>query len=375
MYSGIWKNPVGLSDYTDKKGSIQGKKDYYESEIQKMKNLGYDDKAKYLEGKLAELKEFEKNGKLYEKYSLQLANSQQKLKGLKGAENPFTADAYNTQRTSKALEFSDRRKADKLLRPDLDAVWGNLEDREKYGVWEYTRNSNPINQALSGYNDGWDRSSFVGYDRANWDLQNSWRSLPDNMEKFGKNGHVVYSDAIKDLTLGIEKTELQHDIWLVRGSDMNGLCGLLEGDNMSYLEAKELFVAGDIDDIRSMLVGQKFQSQAFLSTGIASDAGFHKNISYRIYAPKGTKAVYAEPQSYFGDTSSSELYKAGKSYRYVGDEAEVIVQRGTYYRITDIEKHGYNTYEVVMEVVDQPDYFKTGLEYTFNNGKTSYKGR
>ena len=68
-----------------------------------------------------------------------------------------------------------------------------------------------------------------------------------------------------------------------------------------------------------------------------------------------------------------KLYKAGQSYGSVGGEAEVILQRGTDFRITEVVVDDYGAMTVKMEVVNQPDYFKTGLEHTHNGGKTSYE--
>ena len=69
---------------------------------------------------------------------------------------------------------------------------------------------------------------------------------------------------------------------------------------------------------------------------------------------------------------AAELYKKGQSYYSVGNEAEVILQRGTRFRITKLEKQG-STFVVHMEVIEQPDYFKFGDEDTFNSGKTRHK--
>ena len=70
------------------------------------------------------------------------------------------------------------------------------------------------------------------------------------------------------------------------------------------------------------------------------------------------------------------LYKKGQHYQSVGDEAEIILQRGTSFRITKIEHVGYgggeHKYNVEMEVVDQPNYFKHGDEETFNDGASRH---
>ena len=149
--------------------------------------------------------------------------------------------------------------------------------------------------------------------------------------------------------------------------------GLLEGNVISFDDAERLLSNGDVNSLLNIVKGERFQSHSFMSTGIADGTGFGGQIAYKIYAPKGTKAIYAEPTSYFGSTiSGEEIYKTGKSYSSVGGEAEIIIQRGTTFRITDIVKK-VGSYEVRMEVVDQPDYYKTGYEHTHDNGLTSEK--
>lgn len=367
-YSGIWKDDVSLSDYEYKKDAIAKKKDWYLQQISISS-----DQAKIAQWKkyLNDLDEFEAEGSKYLAAKTKLKDLQKQLKALTPSTSSFGSEAYSDARKNAAKNFSRRLIADKYHRPLLDDGWDDLTDREKYATWEYSHNSNPMNQPLSGYNDGWSRSRFVGVGNADWGLQDNWRSLGSNFKKFGKDGHVTYREAIKDLTKAIDKYEFQDDVFLVRGSDSGGFAGLLEGDILSFDDAKRLIDSGDINTLKQMIEGNRFQSHSFMSTGIASDAGFGGNIKYKIYAPKGTHGIYAEPQSYYGNTiSGEELYKKGKAYSSVGSEAEIILQRGTKFRITNIEKSGYNDYTVEMEIVEQPDYFKTGYEETFNDGAT-----
>ena len=285
----------------------------------------------------------------------------------------FDQDVFEDAAKKAAHNFTNRNEADKFHRKYLDSIWDNLTDEEKYGVWEYTRNSNPMNKSLSGYHDSWSRSSFIGMDKTDWGHEDSWRSLPSVFHKFGKGGHATYHKAIVDTTKAIEKSALPEGVRLVRGSDKNGFAGMIEGDLFSFDQAKNL-LNKPIGDVKKALEGQVIQNHAFTSTGIASGTGFGGDVAYRIYAPKGTHGIYAEPQSYFGDTvgSSAKLYKKGQSYGGVGSEAEIILQRGTEFRITNVSKSG-GTMVVEMEIVAQPDYFKYGDEDTFNAGKTRHK--
>lgn len=388
-YSGIWKNDVTLADYASKKDSIQGKKDFYNEEVDKLTNdpdykswMPPDvkqEKINQYNQYLKELEEFEKNGALYVKYQDQVSDLNKKLKEAKGITSPFTPDAYTQARESAARRFTDAEEADKFLRPELDKQWVTLKDQEKYSVWKYTENSNPLNKPISGYEDSWDRYDFKGVGKADWGHEDAWRTNPSNFEKFGHaDGKVDHAAAIRDLTTAIDKCELADDMWFVRGSDNSGLAGLLEGDIISFDDAKRLLDNGDIDTLKQICDGQVFQSHSFLSTGIASGTGFSGEVLYDIYAPQGTHCIYAEPQSYFGRTHQFDnvLYQPGDKYSGIGGEAETIFQRGSYYRV-HIEKNGWSGVKVTMEVVDQPDYFKTGLEQTFDNGKTSfnYKGK
>lgn len=275
-----------------------------------------------------------------------------------------------------AKSFTNRNTADKALRKWLDDGWDALDDNQKFSVWKYTENSNPMNKPLSGYAHGsWSRRDFVGVGNADWGTEDEWRTLGSKFaKKFGKNGtsKVDHASAIADLTTAIDNYELEESMWLVRGSDTNGLAGMFEGAGFDFDDIKRIF--DSTGDAYKQFEGMTIQNHAFTSTGIADDAGFGGSIQYKIYAPKGTRAIYAEPQSYYGNTiSGEELYTVGHSKYGVGGEAEIILQRGTEFRITSIRKTGFGQYEIEMEVVYQPTYFNTGFEQTINNGLTSFK--
>lgn len=386
-YSGIWKDDVTTADYAAKMGGIEGKKKYYEgkfiTETDPVLMQKYQDLYK-------QLSEFETEGKSYHDIQSELKKVQKDLSNL-GKPKPegkpqFSPDAYEQRKTDAwAQRFTSKYEADKYYRPLLDADWNTLTEEEKFAVWQYTHNSHPINRPLSGYNGRWGRSNYTGIDKVRWDNENGNYDAILSTKTFQKKyanavspsygGQIRnYQDVVAELTTGIEKSGMQKDVFLVRGSDLNGLAGLLEGDVISFKEAEQLLNAGDIGTLKSIIEKQSFQSHSFMSTGIADGTGFGGNVAYKIYAPAGTKAIYAEPASYYGNTISGEhIYKSGATYSGVGGEAEIIIQRGTTFRVTSIEKTGSSSYVVNMEVVDQPDYFKTGYEHTFDGGLTSEK--
>ena len=414
VYEGIWKDPVTLADYPAKEASVQAKKDYYAAEIAKIKQAqadGYSwatpEKVKELEKKRALLNEFVRNAKIvekrkkalkavqdiYDQINLQKTATAPKVakaaktsnkaavsnanaaKAAAAAAAPptpakkgqFAPEAWDAKTKSAAPFYSSRYDADKLLRPELDAMWDTLTDHEKYSVWEYTNNSNPINKSLSGYHDTFARTQFVGYEHAIWGYEDSWRRLPDYWKKFGTDGHSNFHSAITSLTKAIEKSELHHAIWFKRQSTEGGFAGIFEGAGMNFETAMKL-----IQTDPEKLVGLRAKNHAFTSCGMAKDARWSGNVYYKIYCPEGTKGLYSEPQSVYGHTSPQQIYKPGKKYSTIGTEAEVVLQRGTEYRITGIKKKG-SDYEVEMEVVAQPDYFTYGDEDTYNDGKTRHK--
>lgn len=288
----------------------------------------------------------------------------------------FDPSDYTDAAKNAAKRFKYSDTADKTLRKWLDDGWDSLDDNQKFSVWKYTENSNPMNKPLSGYAHGsWDRSDFVGVGNADWGTEDEWRTLGSQFaKKFGKNGtdRIDHASAIADLTTAIDKYELEDSMWLVRGSDTKGLAGLFEGAGFDFDDVKKIF--DSTGNAYKQFEGVTVQNHAFTSTGIAENAGFDRDVMYKIYAPKGTRGIYAEPQSYYGNTiSGEELYTVGHSKYGIGDEAEIILQRGTEFRITSIRKFGRGRYEIEMEIVDQPKYFNTGYEQTINGGLSSFK--
>lgn len=381
-YSGIWKEDVTLADYESKASSIAKKKKYYKDQIAKYSSDAYANSPwasseilkfqKYLD----DLDEFENLGKKYAAAQKEVKSAKLALQKAKGSTVKFDASEYTDEAKTMAHKFTSREVADKFHRPYLDEVWKEATEYERYSVWEYTHNSNPINKSLSGYHDGWTRYDFLGLGKTDLGHEDAWRSFDTSAfnTKFGVNGHKDYKSVVQNLTNVIEKSEMPESVFLVRGSDKDGLAGLLEGNLFSFEDATKLLNSGDANAIKTALEGQTFTNHSFMSTGIAQGTGFSREVSYEIFAPKGTHGIYAEPTSYFGRTTgmAEKLYETGQSYSAIGGEAEIIIQRGTEFRITEVSLGKYDKIHVKMEVVNQPDYFQTGLEHTHNLGKTSY---
>jgi hypothetical protein len=368
-------NPMEAKWYKDALAALDDANDAYKT-FSKTGVLGdiVSDKADEIAKKAAK-KAAEEAEAAAKELAEKQAKAAEKLKSFKGA---FKQDAYTDEAKKAAKKFANRREADEFYRKGLDKTWEELTEDQKFAVWKYTENSNPMNKVLSGYANGsWNRNDFVGVGKANWHTEDDWRTLSTSAfkKKFGKDayGHIDHAKAISDLTTAIDHTVSKQGMHLRRGSDTNGLAGLLEGDLFSFDQAKSLCKKSQ-SEMQKALVGQVFDNHSFMSTGISEDAGFEGNVSYSIYAPKGTRYIYAEPQSYYGNTVGEEekIYKAGQSYSSVGSEAEIILQRGTSFRITNVKKFGSDIH-IDMEVVAQPDYFKTGYEQTIDGGATVFK--
>jgi hypothetical protein len=92
---------------------------------------------------------------------------------------------------------------------------------------------------------------------------------------------------------------------------------------------------------------------AFLSTGVAKGKGLNTSggIVLNIYAPKGTKMMYVEPFSAFGN-GSGRSWDGISPQSTIGSEAEMLVQRGTKFRVKKVEKSGGTIY-IDVDVIEQ----------------------
>ena len=87
-----------------------------------------------------------------------------------------------------------------------------------------------------------------------------------------------------------------------------------------------------------------------MSCGSAKGKGF-TGVIFNIYCPKGTKMIYSEPFSHYGD-GGGRKWDGKKPQTSFGYEDETIIQRGTQFRIVKVEKKGQRLY-FDMEVVGQ----------------------
>lgn len=224
---------------------------------------------------------------------------------------PFDADAYSQARKDAAVWAKNTKDADDVLRAKCGEVWRNATDEEKNAIFGYTSSYHNINEPLRGL-------TYYG-------------SAADTQ---------LGLDRIPLMESIINKSYYDKDIWLQRGGGMVELkkFGL---SNYAYATDAEIVA----------LVGKEGTEGAFTSAGVAKGKGFGGNVITNIYAPRGTKMMYAEPYSSFGNGSGRSWDGIAKQSTF-GSESEIILQRGTTFRVTKVEKSG-NTWYIDVEVINQ----------------------
>ena len=370
VYSGLWKEDVTLADYEAKKDGIGAKRDYYVTKLDEYtaanaagESWATDEKIKDLKKKIKLLDEYEENGKLlqkrnealkkvqsiydkvgYQKTAVAPAVGQQKAAkkastpkktlGTIGAKTtPFSPDAYSKERKDKALWTTSQKKVDTMMRDRTGEVWRHASDREKDAIFDYTQSYHKFNEPLRGIEYGTNR--YLGVGKTDLDA-----------------GYQHNGDALNAMTEIIDKCSYDHDMWLQRG------CGY-RGMDKFFGISERLLRDGSEKDLQDALLGKTVTEYGFMSMGSSKGKGFSGDVLLNIYAPSGTKMMFVEPFSYYGHDKHG--YKNGMDGRKwdgkstqpdYGYEFETIMQQGTQFRVTKVEKK-YGQVYVDIEVINQ----------------------
>lgn len=224
---------------------------------------------------------------------------------------PFDADAYSQARKDAAVWAKNTKDADDILRAKCGEVWRNATDEEKNAIFGYTSSYHNINEPLRGL-------TYYG-------------SAADTQ---------LGLDRIPLMESIINKSYYDKDIWLQRGG---GMVELKKYGLSNYASATDAEIMA--------LVGKEGTEGAFTSAGVAKGKGLGGKVIANIYAPRGTKMMHAEPYSSFGNGSGRSWDGIAKQSTF-GSESEIILQRGTTFRVTKVEKSG-NTWYIDVEVINQ----------------------
>ena len=319
-YSGIWQADVTTADWAAKAGSIQAKKEYFESKLL-FGSLTPEETAKF-KGLLQDLEEFDKQGQQFYELQKKQKNVQESLSKLKNGGKEDT-NPYSDARKEAALWAQTPREADDVLRETCGDVWRKASKAEKDAIYAYTQGSGGFNRPLRGHDGYW--GNFKGVGKV--DLNNEGRGA-----------------AIQHMTNLINRSTYDRDIWLQRGIET------AEGAASFLGVPVEALKKWPLKKLETALKKDPKIEHAFASCGSAKGQGFSGYI-FRIYCPKGTKMMYAEPFSHYG-AGDKRKWDGKKAQASFGYEDETIIQRGTTFRITKVEKAG-NKLAFEMEVIEQ----------------------
>lgn len=319
-YSGIWQTDVTTADWKAKSGGIAAKKAYFKDKLA-FGNLTPEEAAKF-KGLLQDLEEFDAKGQeLYALHEKQ-KNVQASLSKLKkgGKENP---NPYSDERKDAALWAQTPQEADEALRERCGEVWRKASKAEKDALYAYTQGSGGFNRPLRGHDGYW--GNFKGVGKV--ELNNEGRGA-----------------AIQHMTNVINRSTYDKDIWLQRGVETAEGAASFLGISVEGLRTWK------VDKLKKALEGTFPVEPAFMSCGSAKGQGFGGYI-FRIYCPKGTKMMYSEPFSHYG-AGYKRKWDGQKQQVSFGYEDETIIQRGTTFKVTKVEKVG-NKVSFEIEVIEQ----------------------
>lgn len=333
-YSGIWKDDVTTADWSAKQGSIAAKKQYFENKLATATDSN--EIAKW-QGLLNDLAEFDTQGKALNDLKAELKKVQSDLTTLNSGAK--LSDTYSQARKDAAYWFTDKnggvKAADDVYRTKAGEVWKNASKAERDAIYNYTSSYHKFNEPLRGIEYGTNKFLGVG----NVDLE----QIGVKYSGF-KPGEV--KKEIDAITSIINKSSYDFDIWVQRGSGRSGMDKFLDID-IEDLDLPEAALA-------SKLLGKEVTEYAFLSTGVAKGKGLNVgkgNIVFNIYAPRGTKMMYLEPISAYGK-GAGRKWDGISAQDSFGNEAEMLFQRGTTFKIRKVEKSNGIIY-IDMDVIEQ----------------------
>lgn len=131
---------------------------------------------------------------------------------------------------------------------------------------------------------------------------------------------------IRAMTDYIERSAFDEDVWLQRGCAYGGMD--------KFLNLSKPLIQYSLEELKTEILGTKVTEHGFMSCGAAKNTGFSGNpVTFNIYAPAGTKMAYAA------------------NFSAYPDENEMILQRGTQFRVAKIEQNPKGGFFINLEVV------------------------
>lgn len=336
-YSGIWYNKdVTTADWAGL--NIEGKKKYYEGKF--ITETDPDLMKKY-QDLYKQLEELDTEGKAYADIQAEMKKIEQEMKKVQsdlqklesGGIMDAVDDAFSQERKDAAMWAKSTKEADALLRGKCGEVWRTSPSSQKSAIYEYTQSYHKFNEPLRGIEYGSEKFLGVG----NVDLDQI------GVKYSGMKPGAMRRE-INAMTDIIEKSTYQEDFWLQRGCRFKGM------DKFFNIPMDRLQHASQAE-LEALLLGTTPTEYGFCSCGVAKGKGFSGDIILNVYAPSGTQMMYVEPFSAFGN-GSGKSWDGLKPQSTFGQESEIILQQGTTFRVTKVEKTPGTIY-VDLEVIGQ----------------------
>lgn len=337
-YSSIWYGKdVTTADWQGL--NIAGKKQYYEgkfiTETDPDLIKKYQDFYKQLEELDAEGSSYHDIQQQLKKIEQEISKVQSDLKNIEksGIIDTTADDVFSQARKDAAMWAKSTKEADALLRDKCGEVWQTSPPIQRNAIYDYTQSYHKFNEPLRGIEYGTNAFKGVG----NVDLDQIGVSYS------GMKPGAIRKE-INAMTDIIEKSIYQEDFWLQRGCRFSGM------DKFFNIPMDKLQHASQ-SELEALLLGTTPTEYGFCSCGVAKGKGFSGDIILNIYAPSGTQMMYVEPFSAFGN-GGGKSWDGLKPQSSFGQESEIILQQGTTFRVTKVEKTPGTIY-IDLEVIGQ----------------------
>ncbi len=224
-----------------------------------------------------------------------------------GGKDAFAEEAFSKERKKNAQKCYGAVESEIAYGDVAKNVAENASPEQKYAAFMYMANSSSINGMLRG-------------ERLNSNLEEMCKKTSD------------------DLASLIEKSSYNSDIYVQRGITAKGLSAMLGCDEPAISTRDE-------DALKKTAVGTEYTEKAFTSAGAAMGTGLTgRDVQMSIYCPKGTKMLYMNKAVGADDEAQNEM----------------LLQKGTSYKVTGIKRLNDGKIMVDAEVIGQAEDFHNG---------------